>query len=236
MPTILVVDDESDIRTSLRLLLEHAGYAVIEACDGRSALRRVFTDRPDAVLLDISMPELDGWEALDRLRDMSDVPVLLLTARDRESDRVRGLDAGADDYVVKPFANQELLARVRALLRRVQPSELHRNSIDDGLLAISMLDRSVRVDGVEVCLTSLEFSVLTALVTNTPRVLSEVQLLRLAWNDPSEVAPDRVKFVIHRLRRKLRTAGATEDLIASVRGVGYRYRVPAVGQSRQAEV
>lgn len=224
MTTVMIVDDEVDIRAALRVLLTRAGYTVVEAVDGRDALRRFHTDRPDAIILDVGMPQMDGWQTLERLRDISAVPVLLLTARDRETDRVRGLDAGADDYLIKPFGNQELLARVRVLLRRAPSTDSLRERIEDDVLSISMVERTVCVHGEEVSLTPLEFRVLTELAAEPGRVFSEVQLLRQAWEDHSEVAPERVKFVIHRLRRKLASAGAPMDLIASVRGCGYRYR------------
>jgi DNA-binding response OmpR family regulator len=115
---LLVIDDDADIRNLLRELLERAGYEVAESSNGRDGLRTLYSISPDLVLLDVSMPELDGWQTLERIRDLSDVPVLMLTARGHELERVRGLQAGADDYVVKPFGRQELLARVQALLRR----------------------------------------------------------------------------------------------------------------------
>jgi len=221
---ILVIDDEADIRHALALMLTRGGYEVIEAANGREGLRRFHGEKPDLVLLDVAMPELDGWQTLDRLRDMSEVPVLMLTAHALESDRVRGLDAGADDYLVKPVGGQELLARVRAILRRVTAIPETRDSIERGDLVLDLLQRRVVYDGAEINLTALEFRVLHALASHPGNVLSEEQLLERAWNDPSEVGVERVKFVIHRLRRKLSAAGVPEGLIESVRASGYRFR------------
>ncbi|MEZ4553426.1 MAG: response regulator transcription factor [Dehalococcoidia bacterium] len=224
MTRILVIDDESDIRQAVTLMLSRAGYEVIEAANGRDGLRRFHSDSPDLVLLDVAMPELDGWQTLDRLRDMSNVPVLMLTARGLEADRVRGLDAGADDYLVKPFGGQELVARVRAVLRRVTSSTESRDAIEQGGLALDLLQRRVFYGDSELQLTPLEFRVLQALASHPGNVLTEEQLLERAWNDPSEVGAERVKFVIHRLRRKLASAGVPDGLIESVRAVGYRFR------------
>jgi len=221
---ILVIDDEADIRRAVALMLTRAGFEVLEAANGREGLRRFHADTPDLVLLDVALPDLDGWQTLDRIRDMSEVPVLMLTARGLESDRVRGLDAGADDYLVKPFGGQELVARVRAVLRRVTTIPEARDSIEHGKLALDLLQRRVFYAGAELQLTPLEFRVLRALASHPGNVLSEEQLLERAWNDPSEVGVERVKFVIHRLRRKLARAGVPDGLIESVRASGYRFR------------
>ena len=224
MTRILLIDDEADIRRAVALMLSRAGYEVVEAANGREGLRRFHADTPDLVLLDVAMPELDGWQTLDRIRDMSEVPVLMLTARGLETDRVRGLDAGADDYLVKPFGGQELLARVRAVLRRVTAPPEARERIEQGDLALDLLQRRVSYAGNELKLTPLEFRVLHVLASHPGNVLSEEQLLERAWNDPSEVGVERVKFVIHRLRRKLSAAGVPDGLIESVRASGYRFR------------
>src|SRR5919206_630764 len=131
---VLVIDDDADIRGLLRELLERASYEVVEAANGREGLRSLYGSSPDLVLLDVSMPELDGWQTLERIRDMSDVPVVMLTARAAELEKVRGLKAGADDYVTKPFGRQELLARVETLLRRVNGGQAAPEVYDDGYL------------------------------------------------------------------------------------------------------
>src|SRR3954469_14755718 len=165
-PRVLVVDDEPDIRTLLRSLLERAGYRVDEAADGRAGLRAFYGGAPDLVVLDVTMPELDGWATLERIRDLSDVPVLMLTARDGELERVRGLTHGADDYVAKPFGRQELLARVQALLRRSggRRSDVEEQRYADAFLSIDYTNRSVAVGDRAVALTPLEFRLLAAFV------------------------------------------------------------------------
>jgi DNA-binding response OmpR family regulator len=227
---VLVVDDDEDIRSLLRVLLERAGAVVFEAPDGRDGLREFHARRPDLVILDVSMPEIDGWQMLDRIRDMSDVPVLMLTARADELERVRGLHAGADDYVVKPFGKQELIARVQALLRRAARSERTQesDSYGDGYLTIDWGQRRVTVGDREVQLTPLEFRLLSTFVRNPRQVLSREQLLELVWGDAYGVGGDQVKLYIGYLRRKLDPDTPDSVPIETVRGFGYRYSAPAV--------
>ena len=173
MSRLLVVEDDPDIALALRLLFTRAGHVVAHAEDGRSGLREAYTERPDLVVLDVGLPEMDGWQVLERLRDVSDVPVLLLTAHGQEADKVRGLRGGADDYLTKPFANAELLARVEALLRRcVRPRRPGPNQVyDDGLRA-SRPGRAGRTSsGDEVRLTPTEFRLLNVLVRHAGAVL-----------------------------------------------------------------
>jgi DNA-binding response OmpR family regulator len=226
---VLVVDDDEDIRSLLRVLLERAGAVVFEAPDGRDGLREFHARRPDLVILDVSMPEIDGWQMLDRIRDMSDVPVLMLTARADELERVRGLHAGADDYVVKPFGKQELIARVQALLRRAARSERTQesDSYGDGYLTIDWGQRRVTVGDREVQLTPLEFRLLSTFVRNPRQVLSREQLLELVWGDAYGVGGDQVKLYIGYLRRKLDPDTPDSVPIETVRGFGYRYSAPA---------
>lgn len=220
---ILVIDDDDDIRRGVELVLVQAGFAVVSEADGRAGIRRLFADKPDLVLLDVLMPDLDGWQTIERIRDMSAVPVLMLTARGSNADKVRGLDLGADDYLVKPFSATELTARVRALLRRVPTAPDSEETIDTGDLTILLGGRQVFATGKEVKLSPLEFRVLLALVRHRGQLLSEEQLLGLAWGDSTDVASERVKFVVYRLRRKLSAFGVPPDRIESVRGFGYRY-------------
>jgi len=226
---VLVVDDDEDIRSLLRVLLERAGAVVFEAPDGRDGLREFHARRPDLVILDVSMPEIDGWQMLDRIRDMSDVPVLMLTARADELERVRGLHAGADDYVVKPFGKQELIARVQALLRRAARGgrTQESDSYGDGYLTIDWGQRRVTVGDREVQLTPLEFRLLSTLVRNPRQVLSREQLLELVWGDAYGVGGDQVKLYIGYLRRKLDPDAPDSVPIETVRGFGYRYSAPA---------
>jgi DNA-binding response OmpR family regulator len=218
----LVVDDDADIRELVRQLLERAGLEVFDEPDGRAALRVFHEARPDVVLLDVAMPELDGWRTLERIRDLSDVPVLMLTAKDAEADRVRGLRSGADDYVVKPFAREELVARVEALLRRTGGRDETPPVFSDGLITVDFAQRQVSVGGEVVSLTPLEYNLLAAFVRHPNQVLSQEQLLDLAWSDPDTVSRDQVKLYVGYLRRKL--GAEAEASIENVRGFGYRYR------------
>jgi DNA-binding response OmpR family regulator len=225
-PRILVVDDEPEVRSLVHELLSRAGYEIGEAADGRNALRQLFAAPPDLVVLDVTMPDMDGWQALERIRDVSDVPVLMLTAHGSELERVRGLKAGADDYVMKPFGRQELLARVEALLRRSEGRRLPaRETYADDLIAIDHNAREVTVGGGPVSLTPLELRLLTAFVEHPNQVLSRQQLLELAWGTDRHVLSNQVKLYVGYLRRKL---GAAAERIETVRGFGYRYR-PGAG-------
>jgi DNA-binding response OmpR family regulator len=195
---------------------------VHEAADGREALRTFHAERPDLVILDVSMPELDGFQTLERIRELSEVPVLMLTAKAAEADRVRGLRGGADDYVAKPFARNELLARVEALLRRAAPRSDAPTAFSDALLGVDFVQRTVSVRGEEVSLTPLEYNLLAAFVRHPNQVLGHDQLLELAWGGSGDVSRDQVKLYVGYLRRKL---GVGEDApIETVRGFGYRYR------------
>ncbi len=225
MSRVLVVDDDSDIRALLRELLERAGHSVTDASDGREGLRALYASPPDLVLLDVSMPNLDGWQVLERIRDLTDVPVLMLTARDAELEKVRGLQAGADDYVTKPFGRQELLARVEALLRRTRGPANRPETYADELVGVDFAQRTVTVNGETVALTPLEFKLLAAFVRHPNQVLSREQLLDLVWGDAYGASGDQVKLYVGYLRRKL-DADAEGGPIETVRGFGYRYRPP----------
>ena len=221
---VLVIDDDRDIRRLVAELLGRAGLSVEQAEDGRSGLRALHRTPPDLVVLDVSMPELDGWETLERIRDLSEVPVLMLTARGDELERVRGLQAGADDYVVKPFGRQELVARVQALLRRAgRDAAQQQEHYGDDRLTIDFAQRAVTFDGEAISLTPLEFKLLGALVRHPRQVLSREQLLELVWGDTYGVSGDQVKLYIGYLRRKLAPEDPAGAPIETVRGFGYRY-------------
>jgi DNA-binding response OmpR family regulator len=222
---ILVVDDEEDIRGLVRTLLERAGHEVSEAPDGRAGLRELYTASPDLVVLDVTMPGLDGWATLERIREVTDVPVLMLTARDTEVERVRGLTGGADDYVVKPFGRQELVARVEALLRRSRGSD-QQETYADALLSISFTQQAVRYDEREISLTPLEYRLLSAFVRHPNQVLSHDQLRELVWGDSLDTSRDEVKLYVGYLRHKLSPDAPRGTPIETVRGFGYRYRPP----------
>lgn len=224
MTSILVVDDDDDIRALVGELLERAGHVVIKAPDGESALKLFYSRQPDLVVLDVSMPGLDGWEVLNRIRELSDVPVLMLTARAEELEKVRGLRAGADDYVTKPFGRQELLARVDATLRRGRSAPQAQDTYGDDFLTVDFAQRKVTAGGAELALTPLEFRLLGAFVRNQNQVLTHDQLLELAWGDARSADRDQVKLYVGYLRRKLGTGVGDESPIETVRGFGYRYR------------
>lgn len=219
---VLLVEDEPDIREVVRVLLEIAGMSVVEAADGRTALRKLLETAPDIVILDIGIPNLDGWQVLERVRDMSDIPVLVLTARGSPSEKVRGLTSGADDFVTKPFNSDELVARVETLLRRsTAPAPIA--IYEDDWCQIDFASRIVRQGEPVIALTPIEFGLLSAFVHEPRKVLSTVHLLDLVWGDPTATAPDRVKYGIARLRAKLGWQSPERSPLTTLRGVGYRY-------------
>jgi DNA-binding response OmpR family regulator len=222
---ILVVDDDADIRLLLRELLDRRGFSVTEARDGKEALRLFFDERPDLVVLDVAMPGLDGWQTLERIRELSDVPVVMLTAKATELEKTRGLRAGADDYVTKPFGRQELLARVEGLLRRAGGRAERAETYSDGFVTIDFSRREVTVGGEVVELTPLEFRLLTAFVRHPNQVLTHEQLLELAWGD-AHASRDQVKLYVGYLRKKLSPDAPESAPIETRRGFGYAYRPP----------
>jgi DNA-binding response OmpR family regulator len=222
---VLVVDDDPDIRGLLRELLDRRGFDVTEARDGQEALRAFFADRPDLVVLDVSMPVLDGWKTLERIRELSDVPVVMLTARTTELEKTRGLRGGADDYVTKPFGRQELLARVDAVLRRAGTRQPEPDTYTDSLVTIDFAQREVTVEGRQVELTPLEFRLLATFVRHPNQVLTHEQLLELVWGD-THAARDQVKLYVGYLRKKLRPDEPDAVPIETRRGFGYSYRPP----------
>jgi DNA-binding response OmpR family regulator len=222
---ILVVDDDPDIRGLVRELLDRRGFTVTEARDGQEALRAFFSERPDLVVLDVAMPVLDGWKTLERIRELSDVPVVMLTAKADELEKTRGLRAGADDYVTKPFGRQELLARVEALLRRAGGREPEQETYTDAFLTIDFAQRTVNAAGELVDLTPLEFRLLTTFVQHPNQVLTHEQLLELVWGD-ALAAKDQVKLYVGYLRKKLRPDAPDSVPIETRRGFGYSYRPP----------
>ena len=219
--TILVIEDDPDIRGLVAALVERAGMRAREAEDGRAGVRAFFEERPDLVVLDLGLPEIDGWQVLDRIRELSDAPVLLLTAEGEQVQKVRGLDRGADDYVTKPFGPDELVARMHALLRR-RGGGTGDEVFDDGVVRLDAAGRRVEVGGGELALTPTEFRLLAALMRNRNQVVSQLQLLEEAWGN-AEADPKQVRLYVSYLRRKLNEAGV--DPIETVRGFGYRYRL-----------
>jgi DNA-binding response OmpR family regulator len=219
---ILVVDDGAVPRALVRSVLEGAGMDVVEASDGTEGLRRFYECKPRLVVLDVTMPGLDGWEVLKRIRELSEVPVLMLTASARELEVVRGLREGADDYLTKPFGQGELIARIEALLRRSGNGSSEGEVYADELLEIDFPSRRVTVLGREVGLTPTEFKLLAILARHPNQVLSHDQLLELVWGESSQHSPNQVKLYVGYVRRKLREASDVNP-IETVRGFGYRY-------------
>jgi DNA-binding response OmpR family regulator len=222
--SVLAIEDDADIRQLLRALLGREGYVVTEAANGRDGLRAFHEHRPDIVILDVGLPDIDGWQVLERIRDMSDAPVLVLTARSAERDKVRGLNAGADDYLTKPFSRVELLARLQAIRRRQITTAPAHTAFDDGRIRLDFVQQQVTLNGDPILLTPTEYRLLSALVRHSGQILSADQLIELAWDDPSGLAPARVKYAVLRLRRKLDWDVPEESPLETVRGFGYRYR------------
>jgi len=225
---VLLIEDDADIALGVQTVLGRSGFEVTTAGEGREGLRLFHTQRPDLVVLDVGLPQMDGWTVLERIRELSEVPVLMLTAHGHESDKVRGLRGGADDYLTKPFGNAEFTARVQALLRRSVGAETQGAEIyDDGMIRVDFAAHEVQVDGAPVELTATEFRLLAALIRHRGQVLSPSTLLDLVWSDPFGVGPDRVKYSVLRLRRKLGASSGAHSPIEAVRGFGYRYRAGA---------
>jgi DNA-binding response OmpR family regulator len=224
---ILVVDDEQSIVDLLAYNLRRSGYRVVEARDGREALRLAQLERPDLIILDLMLPGMDGLDVCRALRREGSVPIIMLTARDEEVDRVVGLELGADDYVTKPFSVRELVARVKAVLRRVTPdgsggSDLYRL----GSLEIDVLAREARLGSNSLPLTRLEFDLLEVLARHVGQVLGRDQLLDLVWGYDYYGDTRAVDSAVKRLRAKLAQAGGDPGIISTVRGVGYRLETP----------
>ena len=222
---ILVVDDEEDLRELLRLVLERVGHRVATAVDGTDGLRQFFSKPPDLVLLDAQMPTMDGWTLLERIREVSEVPVIMLTAFGAERHKMQGLRGGADDYVVKPVGEQELLARIDAVLRRTSSHDKVQELYADSGLRVDFRSHQVHLRGTEVRLSALEFRLIAALIQHSGAVLSPDRLLDLCWGD-RESGPESVRVYIGYLRRKLEEDPARPKLLETVRGFGYRYRPP----------
>ena len=225
-PTALIIDDEVQIRRLLRVALEAAGYTVHDAENGQQGLADVAFRRPDIVLLDLGLPDLDGLEVLRRLREWSEVPVLILSVRDGEEDKVAALDAGADDYVTKPFSTAELLARLRVAQRRVRPEEKEAVFSHDGLL-VDLVARRVTRDGGELRLSATEYALLRLFVRHAGRVLTHRHILREVWGPKSEEHREYLRVYITHLRQKIERDPRTPELIRTEPGIGYRFTAPA---------
>ena len=226
---ILVIDDEDHIRMLVEMHLRQAGYDTAAAGDGLDGLRCFYSQRPDLVVLDIGLPGMDGWQVLERVREVSNVPVLMLTGKVEERDKGRGLRGGVDDYVTKPFGEQELLARVEVALRRIplgSPVDVPGNVYSDSEVIINYRRHEVVVRGKRVDLSPTEFRLLGVLTSRAGQVLSQEQLLDHAWGKDYGESLDVVRLYIGYLRRKIEGDARRPKLVETVRGFGYRYRRP----------
>ena len=221
MRTILVVEDEPQIAGIVRDYLEHAGFAVLAAGDGASGLALARARRPDAIVLDLGLPRIDGLDVIRALRRESSVPIVILTARGDETDRVTGLELGADDYVVKPFSPKELVARVRAVLRRVEAASIPTERITAGDLELDLARRRVTAAGRVVSLTPTEFELLATLAREPGRVFTRSQLLDAVHGFSLETYERAVDGHVRNLRRKLEPDDGPPRYVRTVHGIGY---------------
>ncbi len=221
------MDDELSVQKLLAYPLRKEGYDVIPALDGREALERLRDDNFDLVVLDVMLPRMDGFDVCRAIRSRSTVPIIMLTAKTEETDKVLGLELGADDYITKPFSVREFRSRVKAVLRRAalaQPEAQFEEPIEAGELSIDFEKRSVVVRGESVRLTYVEFEIIAALARAPGRVFSRTMLLERVWGDASYRDPRTIDVHIRHLREKLEEEAKTPELILTVRGVGYRFR------------
>ncbi|WP_158879838.1 response regulator transcription factor [Rhodanobacter sp. L36] len=222
-PRILVIDDEAQIRRFLDIGLRAEGYEVLLAATAKEGLALAATQSPDLVILDIGLPDMDGHDVLAELRQWSQIPVLMLSVRDAESEKVRALDQGANDYVTKPFGIQELMARLRALLRHRTGEPDVPPRYDDGRLAIDLARREVTLDGTLLALTRKEYAVLAMLLHHAGRVVTQQQLLRELWGPTHTADSQYVRIVVGKLRQKLGDDPVSPRWLKTEPGVGYRF-------------
>lgn len=225
--TILVIDDDKDLALMLKAQLERKNHRVVIAANGREGLQKAYQARPDLIILDVMMPGMDGWEVCRRLRELSNVPVIMLTARTLKGDVVKGLETGADDYLTKPFSAAELDARIQAVMRRSENSDGLGNSrssfYSNGYLTIDFDRRTVKVRGESVDLTPTEFKLLSTLIRNEGRVLPHRYLLTEVWGPEYAEEVDYVKLYIRYLRLKIEDDPSDPVYIQTEWGVGYRF-------------
>jgi len=222
--TILVIDDEVQMRRLLRACLELEGYVVVEAATGDQGLREAVRCRPDAILLDLGLPDIDGQAVLQRLREWSQVPVIVLSVRSLDEDKISALDHGANDYVTKPFSTGELLARLRAAQRSVHPPAPP-ETFKTGRLQVDLVTRTVRVAGRQVRLSLTEYSLLSLLVRHAGRILTHGQILREVWKTGDSEKTGSLRVYVNYLRDKIETNPAEPELLLTEPGIGYRLAI-----------
>ena len=219
---ILVIEDEAPIRRFLKIAIESGGFAMLEADRGRLGIERAALEAPDLVLLDLGLPDMDGKAVIAAIREWSTVPILVLSVRDAETEKIAALDAGADDYVTKPFATGELLARIRALLRSRKAPDGERSMLSLGDLAIDLAAHTVAVGGVEAKLTRKEFEVLALLARHAGRLVTHKQLLTTVWGPAHTEDAHYLRIAVGHIREKLGDDAANPKFILTEPGVGYR--------------
>jgi two-component system, OmpR family, KDP operon response regulator KdpE len=226
-PTILVIEDEPPLQRFLRVTLESHRYNVIEATTGLSGIRHAANDQPDLIILDLGLPDIDGIEVTRQIRGWSAIPIIVVSARGKEQDKVVALDAGADDYLTKPFGVDELLARVRVAMRHlaIAKQETGESTFDSGDLHVDLARREVAVGGRAVHLTPNEYRLLTVLIKNAGRVMTHRQLLREVWGPGSAEQSHYVRVYVNQLRQKIETDAARPRHILTETGVGYRLAI-----------
>ncbi len=222
--TILIIEDEAAIRKLLRICLEPEGYKVREAASGADGVLLAAQARPDLVILDLGLPDIDGLEVVRRIREWSPVPIIVLTVRETEQDKVGALDNGADDYLTKPFSTAELLARVRVALRHAQPAE-NESVVRSGPLVVDLASRVVTVHNTEIRLTSTEYNLLRLLARHVGKVVTHSQILRDVWGPTAVEQRQYLRVYFGQLRRKLRVNPKDPDFIITEPGIGYRLRL-----------
>jgi two-component system KDP operon response regulator KdpE len=222
-PVVLVVEDEASIRRALQINLEAQGYRVVLAADGPTALQLAARHHPDLVLLDLGLPGLDGTEVIEGVRGWSSVPIVVLSARDAEHEKVRALDLGADDYVTKPFGVDEVLARVRAALRRAAPAEDERAVVVAGTLRIDLVGKQVERDGTVVHLTPTEWHLLEHLARNRGRLVGQAELLQAVWGPQYHDETNYLRVFMSQLRKKLERDPSHPEVLITEPGMGHRF-------------
>lgn len=235
--TVLVVDDEPQIRRVMRTTLTAQGYTILEARNGLEAIAKMRSERPDLVILDMNMPNMDGLETCREIRSTSSIPIIMLTVRSAEKDKVRALDAGADDYVVKPFGIEELLARIRAALRR-SPAEAAKIVISSRELRLDFEKREIKVRDEPVHLTPKEFDLLRELVASQGKPVSHRRLLQAVWGPDYGEQTESLRVIINQLRKKIEVDAARPKYIQTEPWVGYRFVLPddaRIKDSREEE-
>ena len=223
-PLVLLVEDEPQMRRFLRVALEGGGYRYLEAATGQEGLALVVQHRPDVILLDLGLPDMDGLDLMTRLREWSQTPVIVISARGQETDKVGALDVGADDYLTKPFGTGELLARIRVALRHADPGAAEDPLFVLGRWQVDLAKRRVLVDGQEVHLTPLEYRLFTTLIRHAGKVVTHRQLLKEVWGDVAGAQPLYLRVYMTQLRHKLEEDPSRPRYLQTEPGVGYRLR------------